>query len=60
MQYEKWLDFDTNPLYALMHESIYCQVKLFLVGNISLIFIFIRLIYVFRMIVMYNMSYLCF
>ncbi|KAL8495103.1 hypothetical protein ACS0TY_019316 [Phlomoides rotata] len=23
--YEKWLDFDTNPLYALMHESIYCQ-----------------------------------
>lgn len=23
--YEKWLDFDSNPLYALMHESIYCQ-----------------------------------
>ncbi|PIN20181.1 Prolyl aminopeptidase [Handroanthus impetiginosus] len=23
--YEKWLDFDANPLYALMHESIYCQ-----------------------------------
>ncbi|CAI9764181.1 unnamed protein product [Fraxinus pennsylvanica] len=23
--YEKWFDFDTNPLYALMHESIYCQ-----------------------------------
>ncbi|XP_022871149.1 uncharacterized protein LOC111390353 [Olea europaea var. sylvestris] len=23
--HEKWLDFDTNPLYALMHESIYCQ-----------------------------------
>ncbi|MED6218924.1 hypothetical protein PIB30_031039 [Stylosanthes scabra] len=23
--YEKWLDFDTNPLYAIMHESIYCQ-----------------------------------
>ncbi|KAK6140802.1 hypothetical protein DH2020_025456 [Rehmannia glutinosa] len=23
--YERWLDFDTNPLYALMHESIYCQ-----------------------------------
>ncbi|XP_057780404.1 uncharacterized protein LOC130998972 [Salvia miltiorrhiza] len=23
--YEKWLDFDCNPLYALMHESIYCQ-----------------------------------
>lgn len=32
MQYEKWLDFDSNPLYALMHESIYCQVKLLLVG----------------------------
>lgn len=38
MQYEKWLDFDTNPLYALMHESIYCQVKFFLVGNICLMF----------------------
>lgn len=23
--FEKWLSFDTNPLYALMHESIYCQ-----------------------------------
>ncbi|KAI3444487.1 hypothetical protein Pfo_001152 [Paulownia fortunei] len=23
--YERWLDFDTNPLFALMHESIYCQ-----------------------------------
>eukprot|EP00250_Pteridium_aquilinum_P014709 c22152_g1_i1 orf=195-1634(-) len=23
--YENWLCFDTNPLYALMHESIYCQ-----------------------------------
>ncbi|CAK7348811.1 unnamed protein product [Dovyalis caffra] len=23
--FENWLDFDTNPLYALMHESIYCQ-----------------------------------
>ncbi|KAK0583381.1 hypothetical protein LWI29_036336 [Acer saccharum] len=22
---ENWLDFDTNPLYAIMHESIYCQ-----------------------------------
>lgn len=22
---ENWLPFDTNPLYALMHESIYCQ-----------------------------------
>ncbi|KAG0553341.1 hypothetical protein M758_12G002000 [Ceratodon purpureus] len=22
---ENWFDFDTNPLYALMHESIYCQ-----------------------------------
>ncbi|MCO5595075.1 hypothetical protein L7F22_049112 [Adiantum nelumboides] len=23
--FENWLSFDTNPLYALMHESIYCQ-----------------------------------
>ncbi|XP_065859761.1 uncharacterized protein [Euphorbia lathyris] len=23
--FENWLDFDSNPLYALMHESIYCQ-----------------------------------
>ncbi|XP_061960475.1 uncharacterized protein LOC133681444 [Populus nigra] len=23
--FENWLDFDTNPLYALLHESIYCQ-----------------------------------
>ncbi|KAL0397947.1 UNVERIFIED_CONTAM: Proline iminopeptidase [Sesamum calycinum] len=23
--YEGWLAYDTNPLYALMHESIYCQ-----------------------------------
>ncbi|KAJ9681397.1 hypothetical protein PVL29_020330 [Vitis rotundifolia] len=23
--YERSLDFDTNPLYALLHESIYCQ-----------------------------------
>ncbi|XP_027162054.1 uncharacterized protein LOC113762696 [Coffea eugenioides] len=23
--YENWLSFDTNPLYALLHESIYCQ-----------------------------------
>ncbi|KAK9279410.1 hypothetical protein L1049_013089 [Liquidambar formosana] len=23
--FENWLGFDTNPLYALMHESIYCQ-----------------------------------
>ncbi|GFY97374.1 alpha/beta-Hydrolases superfamily protein [Actinidia rufa] len=23
--FEKWLAFDTNPLYALLHESIYCQ-----------------------------------
>lgn len=23
--FENWLPFDTNPLYALMHESIYCQ-----------------------------------
>ncbi|TXG62945.1 hypothetical protein EZV62_009939 [Acer yangbiense] len=22
---ENWLDFDTNPLFAIMHESIYCQ-----------------------------------
>ncbi|WCJ22696.1 alpha/beta-Hydrolases superfamily protein [Euphorbia peplus] len=23
--FESWLDFVSNPLYALMHESIYCQ-----------------------------------
>ncbi|XP_059651331.1 uncharacterized protein LOC132298959 [Cornus florida] len=23
--FEKWLAFDTNPLYALLHESVYCQ-----------------------------------
>ncbi|XP_024536171.1 uncharacterized protein LOC112348243, partial [Selaginella moellendorffii] len=23
--FENWLDFDTNPLNALMHEPIYCQ-----------------------------------
>ncbi|KAL5727237.1 hypothetical protein ACHQM5_000456 [Ranunculus cassubicifolius] len=23
--YESWLAYDTNPLYALLHESIYCQ-----------------------------------
>lgn len=23
--YETWLAFDTNPLYAILHESIYCQ-----------------------------------
>ncbi|KAL7121456.1 hypothetical protein ACP275_02G182900 [Erythranthe tilingii] len=23
--YERWLDFDTNPLFAIMHETIYCQ-----------------------------------
>ncbi|KAK2995835.1 hypothetical protein RJ640_006174 [Escallonia rubra] len=23
--FEKWLAFDTNPLYAILHESIYCQ-----------------------------------
>ncbi|KAG0484721.1 hypothetical protein HPP92_008612 [Vanilla planifolia] len=23
--FENWLEFDTNPLYALLHESIYCQ-----------------------------------
>jgi len=28
LQFENWLDFDTNPLYALLHESIYCQVDL--------------------------------
>lgn len=22
---ENWLPWDTNPLYAIMHESIYCQ-----------------------------------
>jgi hypothetical protein len=26
MQIENWLSFDTNPLYAVLHESIYCQV----------------------------------
>ncbi|XWS76960.1 hypothetical protein CRYUN_Cryun01aG0223000 [Craigia yunnanensis] len=25
MRYESWLSFDTNPLYAILHESIYCQ-----------------------------------
>jgi hypothetical protein len=24
-QVENWIDFDTNPLYAIMHEAIYCQ-----------------------------------
>ncbi|CAA6661016.1 unnamed protein product [Spirodela intermedia] len=23
--FESWISFDTNPLYALLHESIYCQ-----------------------------------
>ncbi|PIA49223.1 hypothetical protein AQUCO_01300219v1 [Aquilegia coerulea] len=23
--FENWLSYDTNPLYALLHESIYCQ-----------------------------------
>lgn len=23
--YENWMSFDTNPLYALLHEAIYCQ-----------------------------------
>ncbi|KAB5569381.1 hypothetical protein DKX38_003174 [Salix brachista] len=23
--FENWLDFDTNPLYILLHEAIYCQ-----------------------------------
>uniref|UniRef100_A0A7C9FQG3 AB hydrolase-1 domain-containing protein n=1 Tax=Opuntia streptacantha TaxID=393608 RepID=A0A7C9FQG3_OPUST len=23
--FEKWCAFDTNPLYAILHESIYCQ-----------------------------------
>lgn len=23
--FENWFSFDTNPLYALLHESIYCQ-----------------------------------
>ncbi|KAF7137398.1 hypothetical protein RHSIM_Rhsim07G0010300 [Rhododendron simsii] len=23
--FEKWSDYDTNPIYALLHESIYCQ-----------------------------------
>ncbi|KAG6784817.1 hypothetical protein POTOM_010526 [Populus tomentosa] len=37
--FENWLDFDTNPLYALLHESIYCQVDLLnplLAGDSSL------------------------
>ncbi|XP_075519137.1 uncharacterized protein LOC142553041 isoform X2 [Primulina tabacum] len=29
--YERWLSFDTNPLYALMHESIYCEVNILVV-----------------------------
>ena len=29
MQVENWFNFDTNPLYALMHESIYCQVFIY-------------------------------
>ncbi|AQL01847.1 uncharacterized protein LOC100279880 [Zea mays] len=24
-EFEMWLDFDQNPLYALLHESIYCE-----------------------------------
>ncbi|EEE65149.1 uncharacterized protein [Oryza sativa Japonica Group] len=24
-EFERWLGFDQNPLYALLHESIYCQ-----------------------------------
>ncbi|KAK8938861.1 hypothetical protein KSP39_PZI011063 [Platanthera zijinensis] len=23
--FENWVEFDTNPIYALLHESIYCQ-----------------------------------
>ncbi|KAJ0962925.1 hypothetical protein J5N97_028047 [Dioscorea zingiberensis] len=23
--FESWIQFDTNPIYALLHESIYCQ-----------------------------------
>jgi hypothetical protein len=23
--YEAWMSWDTNPLYALLHEAIYCQ-----------------------------------
>ncbi|KAJ3683087.1 hypothetical protein LUZ60_013314 [Juncus effusus] len=23
--FESWMEFDSNPLYALLHESIYCQ-----------------------------------
>lgn len=38
LQFEKWLSFDTNPLYALMHESIYCQVLLFLVPCLCIIY----------------------
>lgn len=29
MQFDNWLDIDTNPLYALLHEAIYCQVKVY-------------------------------
>lgn len=29
VQIDNWFDFDTNPLYAIMHESIYCQVLKF-------------------------------
>ncbi|XP_020587533.1 uncharacterized protein LOC110029539 [Phalaenopsis equestris] len=25
LQFENWIEFETNPLYALLHESIYCQ-----------------------------------
>lgn len=27
-QFEKSIDFHTNPLYALLHESIYCEVDI--------------------------------
>lgn len=24
-EFDSWMSWDTNPLYALLHESIYCQ-----------------------------------
>lgn len=53
MQYEKWLDFDSNPLYALMHESIYCQVKLFLIGNVK----FTGIPYIVQYIIFENLNF---
>lgn len=41
MQFEKRLSFDTNPLYALLHESIYCQVNV-LVSFLCMIYGFLN------------------